>query len=199
MTGDGETAARARKAKKAAASIAMVPKMSRNFPVDIATPYMVLKSRCALCINKIGLVQMAGEYGSRIQDDTRTNAILNDARYLTVTVYEETMYQLHVQLDCGGQPGGDPSDNPCSRSLSVSVWIDFDNNGLDDAESRALRRSWSNNDIPNGAYDLGIHIPSIDGRNTKSENHRMRLTVMPTEEYQRDCGNIGYKETRDYT
>ena len=41
--------------------------------------------------------------------------------------------------------------------------------------------------------------PYIDGRNTKTGPHRMRLTVTPSKEYQRDCGIIEYPETRDYT
>ncbi|CAF1132089.1 unnamed protein product, partial [Didymodactylos carnosus] len=172
-------------------------------PVNSAARSIALKnSGCALCINKIGLVQMSGELESRIQDDVRTNVILTDRQnrqYLTVTVYEESIYRLLVYLDCGGQLDGGSLNSPCSRSLSVTVWIDFNDNEFDDAESRVLRRSWSDYDTPTGIYELEIRIPTIDGRNTKFGLHRMRLTVMPSEEYQRECGTIGYQETIDYT
>jgi hypothetical protein len=172
-------------------------------PADIAAPYMLLKkSTCSLNIGKIVLVQMVGEYESRIQDDTRANAILNDdqnRQSLTVTLYEDTIYRLHVQLDCGGQLGRDPFGNVCDLSQNVNVWIDFNDNGFDNAERRVLRRPSSNSYISSGTYDLEISIPLIDGRNTKAGLHRMRLAVMPSKKYRRECGTVKYKETREYT
>ncbi|CAF4218372.1 unnamed protein product, partial [Rotaria sp. Silwood2] len=166
-------------------------------------PYSPLqRSRCALCINRIGLVQMPGESGTRIQDDMQTTALSNDdqyRQYLSATVNEDAFYRLHVQLDCGGHLSGDSLDNPCSRFLSVTVWIDFNDNELDESESRPLQPAWSNNDVPTGIYNLDVYIPKIDGRNTKAGSHRMRITVMPSEDYQRDCGRFSYKEIRDYS
>ncbi|CAF1422323.1 unnamed protein product, partial [Rotaria sordida] len=56
--------------------------MDRNMPRTMDTPYWISpNSRCALCINRIGLVQMPGEYGTSIQDGMRTSALSNDDRY----------------------------------------------------------------------------------------------------------------------
>ena len=153
-------------------------------------------SRCSLCINKVGSVRLPGELGTRIDDDTlgSTGLIADQNRpYITATVYEESRYRLDVQLDCGGQ-----SDSPCSNSLTVVAWIDFNDNNYDDGESRVLDRSWSDNGTPTGAYFLDIYVPAVDGRTIREGRHRMRLTVKPSDEYRRDCGNIQYEETRDY-
>ncbi|CAF4454023.1 unnamed protein product, partial [Rotaria sp. Silwood2] len=169
-------------------------------PRAVATPYSASqKARCALCINKIGLVQMPGEHGTRIEDDVRITALSSGRQYLTATVYEDGTYKLHVQLDCGGHLSGDPQDSPCSRSLSVTAWIDFNDNGLDESESRLLQRAWSGNDVSTGIYDFDTRIPRIDDRTTKAGPHRMIITIAPSEEYQRECGAFPYKETREYT
>jgi hypothetical protein len=160
------------------------------------------KSTCSLNIGNIVLVQMTGEYDSRIQDDTQTDTARNDDRnrqYLTATLYEDTIYRLHVEFDCGGLLGRDSYGNVCDLSQNVNVWIDFNDNGFDDAESRDPRRPSSNSYIAGGTYDMEISIPMIDGRNTKSGPHRMRLAVTPTDEYQRECGTVEDSETREYT
>ncbi|CAF2949744.1 unnamed protein product [Rotaria sp. Silwood2] len=142
---------------------------------------------------------MPGEHGTRIEDDVRITALSSGRQYLTATVYEDGTYRLHVQLDCGGHLSGDPQDSPCSRSLSVTAWIDFNDNGLDESESRLLQRAWSGNDVSTGIYDFDTRIPRIDDRTTKAGPHRMIITIAPSEEYQRECGAFPYKETREYT
>jgi len=166
-------------------------------PVDIGSPYMALKqSRCSLSIGKIALVQMAGEQGSYIRDDIQTNAISNNEQnrqQVTVTLYEDTTYRLHVQFNCDRQ-------SACDLSQNVNAWIDFNDDGYDeDGESRVSTRPSSNNYNTGGTHDVEVYVPSIDGWRTKTGPHRMRLTVTPSEEYQRDCGSIDYPETRDYT
>jgi hypothetical protein len=174
-------------------------------PINIATPYMVLKkSLCSLNIGKISLVQMAGEHGSYIRDDTQSNVISNNEQnrqHITVTLYEDTNYRLHVQFYCDRQSGRDSFQSSCDLSQNVKAWIDFNDNGYDDdgGESRVSTRSLSNNYKAGGTHDVEIYVPYIDGMNTKTGPHRMRLTVMPSNEYQRDCGIIEYPETRDYT
>ena len=158
-------------------------------------------SRCSLCINKIGLVNMPGEYNTRIDDDIRVTNLLNNVQnrqHLVVSVREESYYRLRVQLDCGGQLDRDSLDSPCSRSLSVFVWIDYNDNELDDRESIKLRRAWSENSAPTGAYETDIRIPTINGRDVRSGRHRMRVSVIPSEEYQRECGAFSYSELIDY-
>ena len=145
---------------------------------------------------------MGGEYGTRIHDDIRMNVALTDdqnRQSLSATIYGDATYRLQVQFDCGGQLDGNPSGSPCSQFLSVSIWIDFNDNGIDDGESRALDRAWASNDKADGNYDLVIRIPAIDGAKTKSGLHRTRLSVTASEEYQRECGAVDYKETRFYT
>ncbi|CAF3859797.1 unnamed protein product [Adineta steineri] len=190
-------ASRKRKIRKATASVAIAPKRMRILASNHDTPYTPIKrSRCALCLNKIGLVQMDGDYGTNIHDDIRT---YTNSQSSTMTLYEETTHKLHVQLDCGGYLDGDSTSDPCSDSLSVHIWVDYNDNRFDDGESQILHRSWPNNGASTGIYDLQIYIPAIDDRNTRAGLHTMRLTVMPSEQYQRDCGTMDYKETRDYT
>jgi hypothetical protein len=82
----------------------------------------------------------------------------------------------------------------------VNVFIDFNNDArYDEAESRVPHRWPLRSSMPLGIYDLEIDIPIIDGQNTKSGPHRMRIVVMPSEEYHRKCGHTDYRETREYT
>jgi hypothetical protein len=165
---------------------------------------MVLKkSLCSLNLGKIALVQMTGEHGSYIRDDVQTNGISNNEQnrqHITVTLYEDTTYRLHVQFYCDRQSSRDSFQSSCDLSQNVKAWIDFNDNGYDDdGESRVSTRSLSNNYKAGGTHDVEIYVPYIDDSNTKNGPHRMRLTVIPSEEYQRDCGIIEYPETRDYT
>ncbi|CAF5183376.1 unnamed protein product, partial [Rotaria magnacalcarata] len=113
-------------------------------PRAIATPYSALqRARCALCINKIGLVEMPGELGSGINDDIRTIAISNDDRsrhYLTASVYEHGNY---------------------SNSLSITAWIDFNDNGYDDGETQLLQRAWPTHEKATGIYNLDVRVPGV--------------------------------------
>ena len=144
---------------------------------------------------------MSGEYETRIYDDIRGDAGLTDdqnRQSLSATIYSDATYRLQVQFDCGGRLDGDPSGSPCSHFLSVSIWIDYNDNGIDDGESRALDRAWARNDKADGNYDLAIRIPAIDGTKTKLGPHRTVLSVTASEEYQRECGAVDYREVRSY-
>ena len=140
---------------------------------------------------------MPGESSSRIQDVISDED--GDQSYLTASVYGDSIYVLRVQLDCDAQTGRDSASNPCSSSLSIVAWIDYNDNEFDDTESALLGRSWSDNAAPTGAYQLNIRIPAIDGRMIKPGLHRLRLTVTPSAEYQRDCGSFNYQEIKDYS
>lgn len=145
---------------------------------------------------------MPGEFNSRIDDDFRVTNYPNgvqNRQHLIVSVREESVYRLRVQLDCGGQLDRDTLDSPCSRSLSVFVWIDYNDNELDDRESIKLRRAWSENSTPTGAYETDVRVPTINGRDVRSGRHRMRISVIPSEEYERECGAFSYSELIDYT
>ncbi|CAF0777755.1 unnamed protein product [Adineta ricciae] len=158
------------------------------------------KSTCALCLNRIGLVQMDGDHGSDIQDDFRSYS--NNGQYhraFILTVIEGSTHKLHLQLNCGGHLGDQSADSPCSSSLSAHVWIDFNDNEHDDSESRLLHRSWPTDGTPTGTYDLNIYIPVIDDFSTRVGPHNMIITVAPSYEYQTECGAMDYKEQRSYS
>lgn len=179
--------------RQKAASVEISPKQARLASINDNGRI----ARCALCINRLRNVRMNGEYGTRINDDATVGSIFDEDRYRTersATVLETTNYQLFVHLDCGNQ-----WSNPCSRSLTVTGWIDYNNNGYDDGESFVLRPAWVDRDIPNGEYIADIRVPKIDGKYVKPGTHTMRITVAASAEYQRECGIIGYQESREYT
>ncbi len=160
----------------------------------------VKNSMCSVNIGKLFFVQMSGEQGTSIRDERRMDEISSDdqnRQYQSVTLFENTVYRLNVQTECDRQLNQDTY--PCDLSQNVNVWIDFNGDGLDETESRVFPRSSSSNSISDSTYDLEINIPYIDGRNTISGAHRMRLTITPNEEYQRSCGYNDNPETREYT
>lgn len=160
------------------------------------------QSRCALNIGRIVLVQMNGALESRIQDDARLNAAPNDDQYrqqLSATVYEDTTYRLHVQFECSRQSDRNRLQARCGRNQNLKAWIDYNGNDYDDGESRVLQRIRSNMNRLENVDDFELYVPAIDARNIQAGSHRMRLTVTPNEQYERDCGTIQYPETREYT
>ncbi|CAF1627216.1 unnamed protein product, partial [Adineta ricciae] len=155
---------------------------------------------CALSLNKIGLVQMDGDDNSSIQDDIRS--FINNGQYrraFILTVFEDSVHKLHVQMACGEYLGERSSDSPCSNSLSVHLWIDFNSNGYDEEESRLLQRSWLTTEMSTGTYDLDVYIPAIDDRTIRAGQYTMKITVMPSHDYQSKCGTVDYSERKDYT
>ncbi len=161
---------------------------------------MVLKkSMCSMSIGKMILVQMVGEYGSRIEDNTRTDVISRNDQDSSVTLFEDTNYRIHFQFDCNEERARFPSENACELSQNVKVLIDFNDNGFYDAQNLVPRRSQSNIYITGDSYDLDIYIPTIDDTNIKGGIHRMRFIVIPTEDYYRSCGVVQFDETREYT
>ncbi|CAF1027283.1 unnamed protein product [Adineta steineri] len=151
---------RNRMRKKTTAAVPIVPKQVRVLASNRRAPsyVSVQKARCALCLNKIALVQVDGDYGTNIYDDIRTYTNGQSHQSSTVKLYEETTHNLRVQLDCGG----DSTDSPCSDSLTVQMWVDYNDNRFDDSESHTLHRSWPNNGASTGTYDLQIYVPAID-------------------------------------
>jgi hypothetical protein len=160
------------------------------------------KSPCSLSIGRIAFVHMAGEQGSNIRDESRSGDTEDDdedRREKTVTLYEDTVYRLHVQLDCNGQWARGAQETACDLSQNVNVLIDFNDRGYNDAESQVTLRPLTDSNSKGGAYNLELQIPIIDGRKTKSGFHRMRLTLVPTDKYRRECSVADYNEAREYT
>ncbi|CAM4935933.1 unnamed protein product [Rotaria socialis] len=172
--------------------------------VDItAVPILVTDSFCSLVPAKIMLFVMDGEQGTGIHDEMQTTTAIIDydnQHNQTVTLHEETVNLLRIQLDCTQKSTIDSLNYDCSHVHHVDVWIDFNDDGnFDGAENRVDVRSPNNGELPVGTYDLKISIPAIDGRRTKSGLHRMRIQVIPSDDYISKCGQADYSETREYT
>jgi hypothetical protein len=146
---------------------------------------------------------MAGERGTQIRDDTPTNALMNNYQnqhHIAVTIYEHTVYLIRIQLDCSWQLNTELFEHGCNLAQDVNIWIDLNDDGrFDESEIGSPYRWPVTSYMPQGIYDLQIHIPLIDGRYMRTGSHRMRLVVMPSENYRRTCGRTDYNETRDYT
>lgn len=154
--------------------------------LDLAdSPRMILKkTRCDLHWSRIKLVSMVGGQGSRIYDDLYASST-------NVTLEEDSIYQLRIQFECDRET--------CELPQDIHVWIDFNDNGLDDNESRLLRRSRTNRKREGNAYYLELYVPLVDGKRIRTGNHRMRLNMGPSKTYQRECGSQDYdQQHREY-
>lgn len=175
-----------------------------TFLVDVKLPYLTLADNvCSLSNGRIALVIMAGEQGTQIRDNILTNTLLSENQnrhHLAVTLYENTIYRLRIQLDCYQISGGNSRETNCNLAQDVDVSIDFNNDGrFDETEGRVPQRWPLRSAMPLGIYDFEIDIPVIDRMKTIHGPHRMRIVVVPSEEYRRKCGNTDYRETREYT
>jgi hypothetical protein len=146
---------------------------------------------------------MAGEQGTQIRDNILTNVLLRENQnrhHLAVTLFENTIYRLRIQLDCYQVSGGALPDVNCNFAQDVNVFIDFNNDErFDEVESRVPQRWPLRSSLPLGIFDFEIDIPVIDRLNTRSGPHRMRIVAVPSEEYRKKCGTTDYRETREYT
>ncbi|UJR23071.1 hypothetical protein I4U23_026095 [Adineta vaga] len=183
--------------------VSIVPN-SRLPAVDTNIPHLVLSDAvCSQKNSKIALVLMAGEQGTHIRDNIATNAVLRENQnrhHLAVSVYENTIYRIRIQLDCFPHWKGGFPDTDCNVAHDVNVLIDFNNDDrFDESESRIPHRWPLLSSMPLGIYDLDISIPAVDGNIIKSGSHRLRVVVTPSDEYTRKCGRTDYRETREYT
>jgi hypothetical protein len=145
---------------------------------------------------------MAGERGTQIRDDKGTYSYPTDYQnrhHMAVTIYEHTVYLLRIQLDCSWQLNPELFANGCNLAQDVNVWVDLNGDGqFDQSESGAPYHWPLTSYMAEGIYDLQIYIPTIDERYMSTGRHRMRLVVMPNDNYQRTCGRSDYNETREY-
>jgi hypothetical protein len=171
--------------------------------VAIASPIRIRNFICSPNAGKIMLVLIGGEYETHIRDETPTNTAITDYQnrhHLAVTLFGHALYLIRIQLDCPRQYGSDSLETDCNLAHHVDVWIDLNNDGkFDESENRVHRRSSIDSETQEHTYDVQISIPLIDGTNTKAGPHRMRLRLMRSEAYQKQCGNTDYGETREYT
>lgn len=171
--------------------------------VDITRSIITKTFTCSQNTGRITLLVIGGERGTYIQDETQTNGGLSEyenRQNLAVTLFGDALYLLHIQLDCFRQYGTDSHEIDCNRAHHVDVWIDLNDDGrFDESENRVHRRSSIDIEAPEYTYNLQIFIPLSDGINTKAGQHRMRIRLMRSEAYQRQCGNTDYSEIREYT
>jgi hypothetical protein len=146
---------------------------------------------------------MAGEHRTQIRDDPSARAVLGDDsrnQHLSITLHEDTVYLLRIQLDCSQQRIRDSYEMNCNLMYDVNVWIDLNDDGQFDDSENAVPFRWPlDSYTPQGVYDLQLVVPILDGRRTKTGSHRMRLVAALNDQYRRKCANTEYRETRDYT
>ena len=160
------------------------------------------KSRCSQSIGRILLVQMTGEYGSRIQDDVRMvnfPSSQQNRQHPMITLYEGTNYRLHFEFDCSEERARYPSEDRCDLSQNVNVWMSSDGENAYGTRNLLSSSSRANSYMRGDSYELDIRIPVIDGRDMKSGVHRITIAVIPTEAYLSACGAREFKETHEYT
>ena len=145
---------------------------------------------------------MAGEQGSHIRDDVLSNVVIRENQnrhHLSVTVHENTIYRLRVQLDCDPYASRGSNPKTCNLAQDVNVWIDLNNDGIYQVEESRVPNRWPlYSSMPLGIYDFEIVIPPIDRQSSRSDSHKMRIVVTSSEEYRRKCGRTDSSETREY-
>lgn len=158
---------------------------------------------CSRGRSKITLVALDGEQGTMIRDQIQMKELMKDHHdqyFRTVTWYENTIRDLHIQLDCTESNLDHSPEYDCSRSYHVDVFIDSNDDGIfDAAENRVHYRSPPHNELPQGTIDLQISIPPIDERNTKAGPHKTKIQMIRSEDYVNKCGKSDHNETREYT
>lgn len=146
---------------------------------------------------------MAGEEGTVIRDNLQLGRLLTNEQnqhHLAVTLHDNTIYRIRIQLDCFPHGRGGFPDADCNVAQDVNVLIDLDDdNRLGEEESRIPQRWPLLSSISLGIYDLDVSVPSIDQQRTRRGPHRMQVIVTPSDEYRRICGPSNYREVREYT
>ena len=146
---------------------------------------------------------MAGEKGTEIRDDAAATVVMGNDRnrhHKEITLHSHTVYLIRIQLDCPGQLRTELTQRGCNLAQDVNVWIDINDDGqFDESEVGAPYRWPVTSYLPEGIYDLQIHVPMIDERYTRSGQHKMRVAISPSEYYRTHCGYSTYTETREYS
>lgn len=147
---------------------------------------------------------MTGELGTHIRDDTPMNTLISASQnrhHLSVTLYENTIYRIRIQLDCDRPTSKGTYDTNCNLAKEVNAWLDWNNDErFDDSEALFPYRWPLRTSVGLGLYDFEITIPAIDGRLLRNAGtHRVRIAVSSSKEYQDKCGRTGNTELREYT
>ncbi|CAF3390052.1 unnamed protein product [Rotaria socialis] len=168
----------------------------------VISPVVPSNSLCSVQPARIIFVNMVGQQGTEIRDETGTNYVISEHRnrhHATVTLYESTVNILRINLNCAEKPHQGLHDDACNLNYNIDVWIDLNDDGrFDEIENRVLHRSLMHSRGPRGAYDLEICTPATDDRYARIGQHRMRLSLMVSDDYRKQCGETDYSETREY-
>lgn len=161
-----------------------------TYVASIVHPVVVEhKFICLSNVEKIKTILIGGELGTQIRDSSQTDAVTNE-----ITFFGDAVYLVRVQLDCARQ-----SDDDCTRAHYVDIFIDFNGDGkFDQSENRVFRRSHIPEETPENTFDLQILIPRIDEISIKTGLHRMRVVLLRSEAYQKQCGRNQHSVAREY-
>ncbi|CAF1553568.1 unnamed protein product, partial [Rotaria sordida] len=164
---------------------------------------------CSVGHSAIFSVSISGEQNTQIRDETRkcssTNNY-NDQSNLAVTLFDNTVYTVHIALSCVQQSGygNTYSQDPyvfetyCRDSRYIGMWIDFNNDGTFDDNTERLVPNHSHRDDPHMTQsDISFMIAQIDGRYYVGGQHRMRIVLVQDARNRKGCQNNGYGEVRD--
>ena len=162
-------------------------------PVYIQPAPLVATERSFVCapnVEQIKWILAGGELGTQIRDSSSyTNPVTKE-----ITFFGDAVYLIRVELDCRSY-----SDSDCTRGHHVDIFLDLNGDGnFDRGENRVFRRTYIPEETPDNTFDLQILIPPIDESNVKTGLHRMRLTLMRSETYQKQCGRSHDSIVREY-
>ena len=115
------------------------------FLEDTGVSYLPLSDNvCSQANSKVVLVIMTGELGTHIRDDTPMNTFVSASQnrhHLGVTLYENTIYRIRIQLDCDQPTSKGTYDTNCNLAKEVNAWIDLNNDErFDESEARFPNR-----------------------------------------------------------
>ncbi|CAF3164562.1 unnamed protein product [Rotaria sp. Silwood2] len=145
---------------------------------------------------------MAGEKGTEIRDDKPMSSLTlgyQNQHHMGVTLFEHTVYLLRIQLDCSSQLRTELTETGCNLAQDVNVWLDLnDDEHFDQSEVVAPYRWPVTSYMAEGIYDIQLHVPTLDSGYVRNRPHRMHITIVPSDYYQRQCGYYVFNETREY-
>ena len=157
---------------------------------------------CSLVPSDIKLGIMGGEQGTEIQDEIRANAMTNsydNRQHLAISLYEDAMHNLPIQLNCAAQIDLRSFDQDCSLAYHVDGWIDLNNDGrFEESENRVYYQSAVTKRLSRSASSLRVFLPAVGGRTMETQVHQMRLRLTPSAVYSVKCGDSDYSVTREY-
>lgn len=145
---------------------------------------------------------MAGEKGTEIRDDIPRNraiSLYEDEHHQQVTLFENTVYLIRIQLDCATQSNTQLTRTGCNLAQDLFIAIDRNDDGRFDASELGTPYRWPvASYMVEGIYDLQLYVPALHDLYGRRETHKMRILVLPSDYYIRTCGPSLYNETREY-